>query len=359
VKSVFGHTIQLTLFGESHGPAVGCVLTGLAPGLAIDFGEIRREMARRMPGQSILASSRQEPDEWEILSGWFEGHTTGTPLTLVIRNQNPRSQDYHPHLPRPGHADLAAAYRYGGYADYRGGGHFSGRMTAPLTLAGAIAKQALAPLGIHIGARIAQIAGITDAPADAHRILEASQKAFPVWDDAVGKTMEEAILSAKAEQDSVGGVIECVALGVPPGFGDPLFAALEGSISRMMFAIPAVKGIEFGDGFGLADKRGSEANDPIAMEDGRPTHLSNHSGGITGGITNGEPIAFHVAIKPTPTIGKPQRTVDLTTGQDITTSFGGRHDPCIVPRAVPVVEAGLALCLLDLLSSAARPIKEL
>lgn len=350
MNAEFGHTIRLSLFGESHGPAIGCTLSGLPPGFAIDWEAVARDMARRRPGQGPLATARREPDEWEILSGWFEGKTTGAPLTMIIRNGDTRSADYAPDYPRPGHADYAASLRYGGHADYRGGGRFSGRLTAPLVLAGGVAKQLIRRHGVRVGARIARIAGIADGQMPAEEILSVSRKPFPVYDDRAGGAMQAAILQAKKAGDSVGGVIECAAYGCPAGLGDPLFGSLEGEISRMMFAIPAVKGLEFGDGFALSDRLGSEANDPMEMRDGRVRHTANHNGGILGGITNGEPILLRVAIKPTPTIAQPQTTVDLAAGRTVAHAFGGRHDPCVVPRAVPVVEAGLALCLLDCLT---------
>ena len=241
-----------------------------------------------------------------------------------------------------------ARYKYGGYADPRGGGHFSGRLTAPLVLAGAIARQILAARGVAIGGRIAQISDIADVPMPIENILAVSRKAFPVYGDAAGEQMKQAILAAKAEGDSVGGVIECAALGLPAGLGDPFFDSLESVVAAMAFSIPAIKGIEFGDGFSLASMKGSAVNDPLCMDGGAARLASNHNGGVNGGISNGQPLLFRVAVKPTPTIACEQTTVDLAKRETVTVSFGGRHDPCIVPRALPAVEAGLALCLLDL-----------
>jgi chorismate synthase len=348
--NVWGKNIQLTIFGESHGPAIGMSLSGLPAGVELDWDEVQREMERRAPGRSELATPRRETDRFELLSGYFENRTTGTPLAAIIRNENTRSGDYKPEILRPGHADFALLCKYGGYADYRGGGHSSGRLTAPLVLAGAIAKQILRPVGVEVGARIAKIFDVEDAPLPPEAIVQAAAKTFPVGDDDAGQRMREAIRQARAEGDSVGGVVECVALGLPGGLGDPFFDSAESLISALMFAIPAVKGVEFGDGFALTAMQGSAANDQLYMEAGAIQHASNHNGGINGGITNGKPLVFRVAIKPTPTIAAPQTTVDWKKGETVSVTLGGRHDPCIVPRALPVVEAALALVLLDLLS---------
>lgn len=358
MSNVWGKNIQLTIFGESHGPAIGLVLNGLPPGLNIDWEQVAGEMARRAPGNSPLSTPRRESDRWEILSGMFEGKTTGTPLSAIIRNENTQSGDYNPGLLRPGHADLAALYKYKGYADYRGGGHFSGRLTAPLVFAGAIAKQILKANGISVGARIMRISDVADAEMPVEGILAVSQKPFPVFDDQAGERMQQAVLRAKDEKDSLGGIIECAALGVPGGWGDPFFDSLESSIASMMFSIPAVKGVEFGEGFGFAGMKGSEANDQLYMSENGVQAKTNHNGGINGGISNGLPLVFRAVIKPTPTIGLEQTTVDLQKGETVTTVFGGRHDPCIVFRAVPVVEAGLAISLLDFMNPARGSRKE-
>ena len=345
--------MRYSLFGESHGPAIGVVLEGVPSGLALDMNAIRAEMSRRAPGGSPLASARQEADDVEIVSGVFEGRTTGTPLCAIIRNTDCRSRDYEPTrwLPRPGHADYTAHLRYKGFEDYRGGGHFSGRLTAPLVFAGAVAKLFLRERGIEVLSHIRQIAGIHDAPLDlaqpdAEALRKAGKTAFPVLDEACGNAMQEAILAARAEGDSVGGTIECVVLGLPAGLGGPDFDDnLEGCIARHMFAVPAVKGIEFGTGFGLAALRGSQANDAFIPSGEGPRTRSNHSGGINGGISNGMPLVFSVAVKPTPSIAREQDTVDMRTGEAKPLTISGRHDPCIVPRAVPAIEAAAALAI--------------
>ena len=349
--------MRYTLFGESHGPAIGIVLQGVPSGLVLDMDFIDAEMARRAPGASPLSTSRKEADCVEILSGVFEGRTTGTPLCALIRNTDARSRDYESTrwLPRPGHADFTAHLRYKGFEDYRGGGHFSGRLTAPLVFAGAVAKQALRERGIEVLARIRQIERVEDAPLDLAgpdlaALREAGKKPFAVVNDERGKAMQEAILKAKAEGDSVGGVIECFVLGLPAGVGGPDFDEnLEGLIARHIFAIPAVKGIEFGAGFGLAAMRGSQANDAfIPGPDGLPLTRTNHSGGINGGIANGMPLVFRTAVRPTPSIAKEQDTVDMRTGEAAKLTVSGRHDPCIVPRAVPVIEAVTALAMSEM-----------
>ncbi len=352
MSGVWGKNIRLSMFGESHGPAIGVIVDGLPPGFEVDWGAVRREMDRRAPGRDSVSTPRRERDEWELLSGMFQGKTTGAPLCAIIRNENTRSGDYAPELLRPGHADYTALVKYGGHADYCGGGHFSGRLTAPLVFAGAIARQILGGYGVEVGAHISRVYDISDVEMPPEHIPEASKKPFPVYDDEAGERMRAAILKAKAEGDSVGGIIECAALGLPAGLGEPFFDSLESSIAAMMFSIPAVKGIEFGGGFGLSGMRGSRANDGMYFEDGAVKLRTNHNGGINGGISNGSPLVFRVAVKPTPTIATPQETVNMNTKESVRASFGGRHDPCIVPRAVPVVEAGLALCLLDAKSGA-------
>lgn len=346
--------MRYTLFGESHGPAIGIVLQNVPSGLLLDMDFISAEMARRAPGASPLATSRKEADVVEIQSGVFEGRTTGTPLCALIRNTDARARDYEAArwLPRPGHADFTGHLRYKGFEDYRGGGHFSGRLTAPLVFAGAVAKLALRERGIEVLARIRQIERVEDAPLDLASpdlaaLREAGKKPFPVIDDECGTAMQEAILRARAEGDSVGGVIECFVLGLPAGVGGPDFDEnLEGLIARHVFAVPAVKGIEFGAGFGLAAMRGSQANDAfIPVQSGEPRSRTNHGGGISGGIANGMPLVFRVAVKPTPSIAQEQDTVDMRTGEAAKLAVSGRHDPCIVPRAVPVIEAVAALAM--------------
>jgi chorismate synthase len=346
----WGDRLKLSLFGESHGPAIGVVVDGLPPGFVPDWEGVRADMARRAPGRGALTSPRRESDEWEVLSGLYEGAATGAPLCAVIRNTDTRSSDYDRGVMRPGHADMAAFVKYGGYADHRGGGHFSGRLTAPIVFAGALARQILRADGIKIGSRILSIHGVRDVDATPEEILAVSGagRELPVCSAERGERMRAEIEAARACGDSVGGVIECVALGTPPGWGEPFFRSVESVVAEMMFSIPAVKGVEFGDGFALADVRGSESNDQMRMDDGHVAYSTNRGGGIAGGISNGQPIILRVAVKPTPTITKPQTTVDILRSETLEHSFTGRHDPCIAPRAAPVIEAGLALCLLDL-----------
>ena len=324
--------IRYTIFGESHGPAIGVVITGLPCGLDLDRDAISVEMARRAPGQDNISTPRKEKDVVEILSGVFEGKTTGTPLCGVIYNTDTRSKDYSKlkELPRPSHADYTASVRYGGYSDYRGGGHFSGRLTAPLVFAGALAKQLLTQRGIVIESKIDLLGGVKNPTAE---------------------QIEEIILAAKAEKDSVGGAVQCTVSGVPAGFGAPdLGENAEGIFAKHLFAVPGVKGIEFGAGFDFASMRGSEANDPFYMDGDAVKTRTNHAGGINGGITNGMPLTFRVAMRPTPSIGKLQQTVSLSAKTNEELAIEGRHDPCIVKRALPVIEAAAALATCELLN---------
>ncbi|MCI8843755.1 MAG: chorismate synthase [Oscillospiraceae bacterium] len=343
------------IFGESHGPAIGVVLEDVPPGLALDLEAVEREMARRAPGRDSLSTPRKEADQVEILSGLFEGKTCGTPLCAVIRNTDTRSKDYQPDLPRPGHADYAGHVRYDGCNDYRGGGHFSGRLTAPLVFAGAVAKQLLAERGVYVGAHIRSICGIEDQPFDGlhedRALFEAlAAKPFPTLSDEAGAQMQDAIRRAREDRDSIGGSIECCATGLPAGLGSPDYGRnVEGIVSQHLFAVPAVKAIAFGAGFHFASMRGSEANDPLYVEQGRVLTRTNHTGGVNGGITNGMPIWFTVAIRPTPSIAQPQETVSLSSCESATLTVKGRHDPCIVHRAVPVVEAACALAMCEIL----------
>ncbi len=319
------------IFGESHGPAIGVTLEGVRPGLALDMDQVAAEMARRAPGNSPLATARKEADQVNILSGIFEGVTTGTPLCATIANTDTRSKDYGQLrvTPRPGHGDYAGWVLYDGCNDFRGGGHFSGRLTAPLVFAGAVAKQILAPKGIAIAARISNVAGVEN-PTDAQ--------------------LEEAVLAAKHDQDSVGGCISCTVSGLAPGLGNPDFGGnVEGLFSQYLFAVPAVKGVAFGAGFALASMRGSQANDPFYVEEGVVKTRTNHAGGVNGGITNGMDVTFEVVIRPTPSISMEQDTVNLETMTNAKLSIQGRHDPCILPRAVVVVEAAAALATCALL----------
>ena len=335
------------IFGESHGPAIGVVLEGVPAGLELDLEQVQKELDRRKPGQGPTTTARKESDLVEVLSGVFEGKTTGAPLAMVIRNSDQHSQDYESirYTPRPSHGDYAGFIKSKGCLDYRGGGHFSGRLTAPLVAAGAVAKQLLAQRGVWVGAHISSIYGITDASLEDTQALKAvAAKAFPVLDDAKGEEMRQAILEAKEEQDSVGGAIECAVTGLPAGLGAPDFGCnVEGIFSQYLFAVPAVKGVDFGAGVAFSLMRGSEANDPFEVRNGQVVTRTNHAGGINGGITNGMPVTFEVTIRPTPSISLPQESVDLRTGEEVEIEIKGRHDPCIVPRAVPVIEAAAAL----------------
>ena len=355
--ATFGHNLRMTIFGESHGKGIGLVLDGLTPGTPIDEVFIKEEMARRAPGQNKMSTQRQEKDAYIIESGVFEGKATGTPLCVLIPNSDQHSKDYSllKDVMRPGHADYAGKVKYKGFNDYRGGGHFSGRLTAPLVFTGAIAKSVLAQKGITVGAHVARIGTITDSlfnplGEQEERLLSLRKQTLPVLDESKATLMEAEILSAKEQQDSVGGIIEVMATGMPPGIGDPFFDSLESRLAHALFSVPAVKGIEFGTGFSIAALKGSEANDPMVFEGDKVRTIRNNNGGITGGITNGMPVLFRVAIKPTPSISQPQKTVNVTTGENTTLEIKGRHDPCIVPRAVPVIEAVTAWTLLDMLS---------
>ena len=343
-----GQHLRLSIFGQSHSEAIGMTLDGLPAGIPVDSDELQRFLNRRAPGRNDWSTPRREEDRPEFLCGLKDGYTCGAPLTAIIRNSNTRPKDYSQLkiTPRPGHADYTAEVKYRGFQDFSGGGHFSGRLTAPLCIAGGILKQALESRGVTVDARIKAIAGIADNSPFARCVAE---KEFPVVDDAVGAQMREAIAKARAEGDSVGGVIECAVLGLPAGLGDPMFDGMENRIAAIVFGIPAVKGIEFGEGFAAAELRGSENNDCFTVEGGKVVTTTNHSGGILGGITNGMPLCFRVAVKPTASIAKEQDSVDLQTLQPEKLTVTGRHDPCIVPRAVPVVEAAAAIAVYDAL----------
>lgn len=346
-----------TIFGESHGPAIGVVLTEVPSGIVFDEALIKAELLRRATGKNALSTARTESDQVEVLSGVFAGKTTGTPLCMIIRNNDQHSKDYAAikDLARPGHGDYTGYLRYQGCNDYRGGGHFSGRLTAPLVAAGGVAKMILREQGVEIGAHIASIGGIQDdtldmAQPDMPRLLAVSKKEFPTLNDEAGQNMQELILRCREEQDSIGGEITCFVAGLPGGLGAPDFDRnAETVFSRQMFAIPAVKAIAFGAGFGFAAMRGSEANDAFYMDNGNVKTLTNHNGGILGGITNGMPVVFTLAVKPTPSIARVQQTVDFRKGENTTIAVGGRHDPCILHRAVPVVEAAAALAAVELM----------
>ncbi len=323
--------MKYIIFGESHGPAIGVALSGVPAGLALDMDFVRGELARRAPGQNALSTARKEADEVHIISGVFEGRTTGDPICALIANTDTRSKDYSKlkDLPRPGHADYAGHVKSLGCNDYRGGGHFSGRLTAPLVFAGAVAKLALRPHGVSVSARIANIAGVCDPTPE---------------------QVEAEVLAAKADLDSVGGQVACTVDGFPAGLGGPDFGAnVEGIFARYFFAIPAVKALEFGAGVGFAGIRGSQANDPFYIDGDRVKTRTNHAGGVNGGITNGMPVTSTVTFRPTPSIAQKQQTVDLSTHTDAELEITGRHDPCIVPRAVVVVEAAAALAACEVM----------
>jgi chorismate synthase len=383
--NTWGNNFRITVFGESHGPAVGVVIDGLPAGTLIDADYIAEKMARRAPGRDEFSTSRKEPDKPVILSGVKDGRSTGAPLTAIIENTNTRSQDYDTLL-RPSHADWTAFIKYGQYADRSGGGRFSGRLTAPLVFAGAIAQQILQGAGIYIYGRIKSIGDIRDEidltkctlqdenpssraksqeentsswaksqdPAfeldldrELSKIKSIANKTFPA-DDSVETDFKKNILEAKQDGDSVGGSIEVVVVGNTAGIGEPFFDSIESTLSGLYFSVPAVKGVEFGRGFEISTLRGSEANDPIRIKDGKLYSAGNNNGGILGGIANGMPIISRVAIKPTASISKKQDMVDAVSMSEVNAEIKGRHDPCIVPRAVPVIEAVTAIGLLDL-----------
>ena len=348
MSSTYGENLHLTIFGQSHSPAIGVTVEGIPAGEKVDPDELQRFLNRRAPGKNAWSTPRKEADVPEILSGLVDGHTCGAPLTAIIRNTNTRPQDYAnlAVMPRPGHADYTAEVKYGGWQDRTGGGHFSGRLTAPLCIAGGICLQILAREGIRVMSRIAAIAGIPD---EGELTGSTADKEFPVVSDACGEKMREAIAAAREAGDSVGGVVECVVLGAPAGLGDPMFGGMENRIAAAVFGIPAVKGVEFGAGFGASELRGSENNDAFTVKDGRIVTETNRCGGILGGITTGMPIVFRAAFKPTPSIARAQRSVDLQTMTQETLTVAGRHDPCIVPRAVPCVEAAAAVAVYDAL----------
>ena len=352
MKNTFGNNLSVTLFGESHGEAIGCVIDGLAPGIEIDTDYVKNCLLQRA-ARSDISTPRKEKDEPIFLSGVKNGFTEGTPICILIKNENTNSSSYadYEFTPRPAHADLTAEYKYHGYQDKRGGGHFSGRITAPLVAAGAIIKRALEKCGIKIGTHIKCLHGIYDRDFDCYEkdIELLNNSTFPVLDESASENMHKEILHAKERLDSVGGILETAITSVPVGVGEPWFDTVEGVISHAVFSVPGVKAIEFGDGFAFADKYGSEANDPFVFDDGNVLTTKNSSGGILGGITNGMPITFKTAIKPTPSIAKEQKTVNLKTGENVTVSVKGRHDPAIIHRARAVIDAVSAIAIADLL----------
>jgi len=353
MASSCGEVLRLSIFGQSHSAAVGMTLDGVPAGERIDPDALRSFLARRAPGKGALSTARQESDEPEFLSGLVDGVTCGAPIAAILRNRDARPQDYAPlrDIPRPGHADYTAWVKYGGAQDPTGGGHFSGRLTAPLCLAGGICLQLLEREGIAVISRIAAIGGIADRGELLH---STAGKAFPVVDDAQGAAMRQCVEDARAAGDSVGGVVECAVLGVPAGLGDPIFDGMENRIARIVFGIPAVKGVEFGAGFAAATLRGSEHNDAFILRGGHVETETNRCGGILGGITTGMPLTFRAAFKPTPSIALPQRSVNLRTMEETELRVGGRHDPCVVPRAVPAVEAAAAIAVYDALLARRR-----
>lgn len=358
MSGMWGSKIKLSIFGESHGNAIGITIDGLPAGFSIDMDKIMMEMARRAPGKSSLSTPRKESDIPEILSGYFEGKTTGAPLCAIIRNSNTKSKDYSKlkDVMRPGHADYTGDVRYKGFNDYRGGGHFSGRITAPLVFAGAICKQILEVKGIIVSAHINSIGKIKDCSFLESDISDEllnsfKEKELPLINTKLEDEMRQEILSARSSGDSIGGTIECAILGVSPGIGDPFFDSVESTLAHLMFSVPAVKGIEFGKGFDISKMRGSEANDEYYLENGNIKTKTNNNGGILGGITNGMPIIFNVAIKPTASIFKEQNTVNIATMEETTLCIEGRHDPCIVQRALPVIEAVAAIGITELMNS--------
>jgi chorismate synthase len=355
MRGTWGNNLHLTIFGESHGAAIGMVVDGLPIGMTVDEAAIARDMARRAPGRDPTATARREADGVRIVSGVYKGRTTGAPVCGVIENTNTRSGDYDrlQALMRPGHADYAGYVKYRGMNDPRGGGHFSGRLTAPLVFAGALARQALAARGVECAAHIAAIADVEDAAFDPVHVSAEALRALRNQRFALLRAEKEADMRARVEearlaQDSVGGVIECAAVGVPAGWGAPFFSSVESVAASLLYSIPAVKAVEFGAGMALSRMRGSQANDPLMMRGGCITMRSNQNGGVTGGITDGMPVICRVGIKPTPSIGQKQQSVNVQTRREETLEITGRHDPCIVPRAVPVVESALLLALLDL-----------
>ena len=352
MSSTYGENLKLSIFGQSHGAAIGMTLDGIPAGLPVDLEALQAFLNRRAPGQNDYSTPRREEDRPEFLSGVLDGHTCGAPLAAIIRNTNTRSGDYAnlKDCPRPGHADYTAEMKYHGFQDPAGGGHFSGRLTAPLCIAGGLCKQWLEEKGIRIGAHIAAIAGVEDEAFDPMRPdLDAVGADFPVLNPEAGERMRQAVSNARMAQDSVGGIIECAVTGLPAGLGEPMFGGVEGKIAQIVYGIPAVKGVEFGIGFEAAKLRGSQNNDSFRMESGKVVTATNHCGGILGGITNGMPLLFRAAIKPTPSISQVQRSVSLSRGENQELIVKGRHDPCIVPRAVPVVEAAAAIAIFDLL----------
>ena len=352
MSSTYGDNLKLSIFGQSHGPAIGMTLDGIPAGLPVDLEKLQQFLNRRAPGQNNWSTPRREEDRPEFLGGLLDGFTCGSPIAAIIRNSNTRSGDYEnlKDCPRPGHADYTAQIKYGGFQDAAGGGHFSGRLTAPLCIAGGLCKQWLAEMGIRIGAHILAIGEAKDHLfCCLNPELDSVNPDFPVLNETAGEEMKHIIDSAREKGDSIGGLIQCAITGLPAGLGEPMFGGVESRISQIVYGIPAVKGLWFGDGDIAAHSHGSQFNDSYTLQYGTLTTETNHNGGILGGITSGVPVVFQVAIKPTPSISRPQQTVSLSAGEITTLQIKGRHDPCIVPRAVPVVEAAAAIAIYDLI----------
>ena len=352
MNSTYGDMLKLTVFGQSHGAAIGITMDGIPAGLPVDFDQLQLFLNRRAPGNNAYSTQRKEADTPEFLAGIEAGYTCGAPIAAIIRNTNTRSGDYAQlrDVPRPGHADYAAEMKYNGYQDVAGGGHFSGRLTAAICIAGGLCKQWLALRNIQVNAHISSIGSVEDNPVHFCAVapeIDRIDKVFPVLDPEAGARMQDLIASVKAEGDSLGGIIECVITGLPAGIGGPLFGGLESRISQIVYGIPAVKGIEFGAGFSVSILKGSVNNDPFTIIDGNVKTTANNAGGILGGITNGMPVIFRAAIKPTPSIAKEQDSISLSGMENCKLTVQGRHDPCIVPRAVPVVEAAAAIAIFD------------
>ncbi len=352
MSSTYGENLKLSIFGQSHGPAIGMTLDGIPAGLPVDTDKLQEFLNRRAPGQNDWSTPRREEDRPEFLAGLLDGCTCGAPIAAVIHNKNTRSGDYAnlKDCPRPGHADYTAQVKYGGFQDAAGGGHFSGRLTAPLCIAGGLCKQWLEEMGIQIGAHILAIGECGDVyfdPVDPE--IETVGADFPVLNPEAGAAMREYIAQARSAGDSVGGIIECAVTGLPAGIGEPMFGGVESRIAQIVYGIPAVKGLEFGIGFDCACVPGSQSNDDFAFSDGKIVTETNNAGGILGGITNGMPLIFTTAIKATPSIACRQQSISLSKGEIADLEIKGRHDPCIVPRAVPVIEAAAAIAIYDMI----------
>ncbi|MHA1730882.1 MAG: chorismate synthase [Promethearchaeota archaeon] len=353
VGNTLGSQFRVTLYGESHGTCIGVILDGVPAGLKLDLEEVQRDLDRRRPGQSVASTSRAEKDEFSVRSGLFENRTTGAPICLEVPNRDVDSSSYYEirDTPRPSHADLSAGYRYGGFHDFRGSGRFSGRLTAGLVMAGSVARQVLRQFGVEVRAYTRAIGGIVDEKSYSISEVDAAREENPVRavDLETASKMLELVEKVRGEGDSIGGVVHCRVENVPRGLGDPFFDSLESLLAHAIFSIPAVRGVEFGSGFRSTSMRGSEHNDPLRYREGEVVVVGNHSGGIVGGITTGAPVEINVAFKPTASIGLPQETVDLKAKKNATITVKGRHDPVIVPRAVPVVEATVAIVILELM----------